>query len=179
MKPNKIKHWYTLLTNMQKRPALYGIQRAEDIFLFCSGYTMALDAAGITDEDMEHFSSGFMPFVIEDFNAPSHCNWCMAIRLYSASDSASVELFFEELAKFKNGGTDFDRIQYRENNKIFCCREMADKIAESIESEGVIKYNNADVIINKWGNGTYGIPIHDGGTSVIEISHCPWCGSKL
>ncbi len=90
-----------------------------------------------------------------------------------------MELFFEELAKFKSGGTDFGRIQYREDNKIFCCREMADKIADSIDSEGVIKYNNADVIINKWGNGTYGIPIHDGGTSVIEISHCPWCGSKL
>lgn len=25
----------------------------------------------------------------------------------------------------------------------------------------------------------YGIIIHDGGSSTIEISFCPWCGSKL
>ena len=25
----------------------------------------------------------------------------------------------------------------------------------------------------------YGIIIHDGGNSFIEISHCPWCGKKL
>jgi hypothetical protein len=27
--------------------------------------------------------------------------------------------------------------------------------------------------------GGYGLLIHDGGSSVIEISFCPWCGSKL
>jgi hypothetical protein len=179
METGKIKHWYTLLAKMQKRPALYGIQRVEDILFFSSGYAMALDAAAIIDEDLEHFSNGFMPFVIADYNAPAHCNWSMAIRLYSSSEAASVELFFEELAKFKSGEKDFDRIKYREENKIFCCRQMADKVEESTNSDGVIKYNNADVIINKWGNGTYGIPIHDGGTSVIQINHCPWCGSKL
>ena len=26
---------------------------------------------------------------------------------------------------------------------------------------------------------TYGLLIHDGGTSSITISFCPWCGSKL
>ncbi len=25
----------------------------------------------------------------------------------------------------------------------------------------------------------YGLIIHDGGSSFIEISFCPWCGSKL
>ncbi|KIL45088.1 DUF6980 family protein [Jeotgalibacillus soli] len=25
----------------------------------------------------------------------------------------------------------------------------------------------------------YGIIVHDGGTSFIEISYCPWCGTKL
>jgi hypothetical protein len=27
--------------------------------------------------------------------------------------------------------------------------------------------------------GGYGLLIHDGGSSVIEINFCPWCGSKL
>jgi len=25
----------------------------------------------------------------------------------------------------------------------------------------------------------FGLRIHDGGSSVLEISYCPWCGSKL
>ena len=25
----------------------------------------------------------------------------------------------------------------------------------------------------------YGIPIYDGGTSMIGINYCPWCGTKL
>jgi hypothetical protein len=28
-------------------------------------------------------------------------------------------------------------------------------------------------------NKTYGIRIHDGGSSYIEINHCPWCGEAL
>lgn len=26
---------------------------------------------------------------------------------------------------------------------------------------------------------TYGIIVHDGGTSYLEIMYCPWCGAKL
>jgi hypothetical protein len=28
-------------------------------------------------------------------------------------------------------------------------------------------------------DGGYGLRIHDGGSSYIEIKYCPWCGSKL
>jgi hypothetical protein len=28
-------------------------------------------------------------------------------------------------------------------------------------------------------DGSYGIRIHDGGSSCIEINHCPWCGARL
>ena len=27
--------------------------------------------------------------------------------------------------------------------------------------------------------GGYGLMVHDGGSSVVEIAFCPWCGSKL
>jgi hypothetical protein len=27
--------------------------------------------------------------------------------------------------------------------------------------------------------GGYGLFVHDGGSSFIEIAFCPWCGSKL
>jgi hypothetical protein len=35
-----------------------------------------------------------------------------------------------------------------------------------------------DVFIAFVGGG-YGLLVHDGGSSVIEIQYCPWCGSKL
>jgi Domain of unknown function (DUF6980) len=27
--------------------------------------------------------------------------------------------------------------------------------------------------------GGYGLIVHDGGSSIIEIEFCPWCGSRL
>jgi hypothetical protein len=35
-----------------------------------------------------------------------------------------------------------------------------------------------DALINVV-RGGYGLIVHDGGSSVIEISFCPWCGSRL
>ena len=61
----------------------------------------------------------------------------------------------------------------------YCCMMMADKVYESLDEDGEIKYDDVDVIINKWDDGLYGIPIHDGGTSMVVINYCPWCGTKL
>ncbi|MEQ6124647.1 hypothetical protein AAON49_10630 [Pseudotenacibaculum sp. MALMAid0570] len=63
--------------------------------------------------------------------------------------------------------------------KDFCCVTMAQRIHESLDDEGEIKHDDYDVVMNKWEDGTFGIPIHDGGTSVIEINFCPWCGTNL
>jgi hypothetical protein len=176
-----IRNWYSHLELIRKRPFMYGVQRVEDIFLLSAGYAEALEKANTIDEDFEHFHAGFMNFVVRDFNAPSHCNWSTAIRLYSGSDMASVDLFFEELAKYKSGESDidFDRVKYRKENKSFCCEKMADKIEESVNPNGEIKHEDVDVVINKSLDGVYGIPIHDGGTSFIEINNCPWCGARL
>ncbi len=171
--------WYALLNNIQKRPAMYGIQSVEDILLFYSGFTISLSNRGIEDEDLNNFTENFTKFVIKDYNAPSHCNWSTAIRLFSSSDAGSIELFFEELAKYRSVESDFNRIQYREDNKIFCCQQMANNVKESTDKDAAIKYDNADVLINKYGNGNYGIPTHDGTSTIIEIKHCPWCGTKL
>lgn len=179
MKKTTIKNWYTYLELIRKRPFMYGVQRVEDILMLHQGYCEAMDKADTIDEDFKHFSDGFMNFVVDDYNAPPHCNWCTAIRLYSTSDSSSLDLFFEELAKFKGGKSDFDRVLYRQLNKSFCCEQMADNIEASIDANGENKFGDVDVIINKRADGIYGIPVHDGGTSVIEINHCPWCGSKL
>jgi hypothetical protein len=177
----RIKNWYSHLELIRKRPFMYGVQRVEDIFLMSAGYAEALEKANATDEDFEHFHAGFMDFVVRDLNTPSHCNWSMAIRLYSGSDSASLDLFFEELAKYKSGKSDldFDRVKYRKENKSFCCEKMADKVEESINPNGETKHEDVDIVMNRTRDGVYGIPIHDGGTSFIEINNCPWCGARL
>ncbi|PHR69024.1 MAG: hypothetical protein COA67_11510 [Lutibacter sp.] len=61
----------------------------------------------------------------------------------------------------------------------FCCVSMAHKVYVSIDNKGEIKQGNNDAVINRWKDGTYGIPIHDGGMSVVKINFCPWCGENL
>jgi hypothetical protein len=36
-----------------------------------------------------------------------------------------------------------------------------------------------DIIISERDNGEFGLPVRDGGDSVIVIAHCPWCGTAL
>ncbi|WP_242920756.1 DUF6980 family protein [Pontibacter liquoris] len=72
--------------------------------------------------------------------------------------------------KLKAKGFDFES---------YCCLMLADKVYQSLDEEGEIKYDDPDVIINKWDEGLYGIPIHDGGASMVVINYCPWCGHKL
>lgn len=72
--------------------------------------------------------------------------------------------------KLKSAGFDYEN---------YCCMMMADKVYQSQDDGGEIKYDDPDVIINKWDEGLFGIPIHDGGTSMVLINYCPWCGTKL
>jgi hypothetical protein len=61
----------------------------------------------------------------------------------------------------------------------YCCLMLADKVYQSLDEDGEIKYDDPEVIINKWDEGLYGIPVHDGSASMVVINYCPWCGSKL
>jgi hypothetical protein len=61
----------------------------------------------------------------------------------------------------------------------YCCLEIAKHISDGISENVEIIYDNVDIILRKWNNGTIGIPIHDGGSSMIEIKYCPFCGTKL
>lgn len=65
------------------------------------------------------------------------------------------------------------------NYESFCCMMMADKVFESLDEEGEIKYDDLEVIINKWDEGFYGIPVHNGGATMVVINYCPWCGTRL
>lgn len=41
------------------------------------------------------------------------------------------------------------------------------------------RFDCADALIHRRDSGRHGIIIHDGGTSILEILVCPWCGSDL
>lgn len=73
--------------------------------------------------------------------------------------------------------TDLDKAGF--NHSEYCCLMMANQVSLSYNENGDIDNENSDVVINKWKDGTFGIPIHDGGPSIVKINFCPWCGSNL
>ena len=36
-----------------------------------------------------------------------------------------------------------------------------------------------DSLVTRWPSGVYGLRIHDGGTAILTIDFCPWCGTRL
>ena len=60
---------------------------------------------------------------------------------------------------------------------LHCCDRMDHDLNQSCDVHET-RSDCPDALI-KVVRGGYGLIIHDGGSSVIEISFCPWCGSKL
>lgn len=59
----------------------------------------------------------------------------------------------------------------------FCCDSMDYYLNEFTSPDGS---DNPDVIVKHIPKfDEYGIPIYDGGSSMITINFCPWCGTKL
>ena len=164
--------WYGLLNNIQKRPALYGIQKVEDLLIFHFGYSMAMLNRGIIDDEAEDWNNHFTEHIFKGYSAPSHCNWSTAIRLYSNSDAESVRIFFEELYRYKKNIVDFERLKYREEHKEFCCERMEAEVKNITNKENSIRYNNEEVLKNSYGTGIF--TLHN-----EQIKHCPWCGSRI
>lgn len=58
-----------------------------------------------------------------------------------------------------------------------CCSRMAEDLAQTC-SLHADRSACPDALIGRIGEG-YGIIVHDGGSSVVEIAFCPWCGTRL
>jgi len=58
---------------------------------------------------------------------------------------------------------------------IYCCPQMKQHRTAHCEEHGD---RCADYVIREYKHGV-GIPIHDGGSSYVEINFCPWCGRSL
>jgi hypothetical protein len=60
----------------------------------------------------------------------------------------------------------------------YCCDDLQRR-AEYQCPEHADRSDCPDVIISRLRDGRFGVPIHDGGSSVIVINNCPWCGTTL
>jgi hypothetical protein len=58
-----------------------------------------------------------------------------------------------------------------------CCDRMDYDLNQKCELHPN-RYECPDALIARLRDG-YGIIVHDGGSSVIRIAFCPWCGRKL
>ena len=62
---------------------------------------------------------------------------------------------------------------------VHCCEEMRQEV-ERVCGQHPDQFECPDSLIHY---GTvyreYGLIVHDGGTSVISIRFCPWCGTRL
>lgn len=60
-----------------------------------------------------------------------------------------------------------------------CCENMCNFTRKDNGDDASI-YQNPDILIAYIPKfNEYGIIIHDGGESSIQINYCPWCGAKL
>lgn len=61
----------------------------------------------------------------------------------------------------------------------FCCESMQADLEQTCSTH-LRRYECPDSLITYWaGSHTYGLMIHDGGTSIMQIYFCPWCGANL
>lgn len=59
-----------------------------------------------------------------------------------------------------------------------CCGRMADQVCYTC-NDHPDAFDCPDLVVTIMSDGTYGLLIHDGGRSFLEIIRCPWCGSYL
>ena len=66
-----------------------------------------------------------------------------------------------------------------DQKSVHCCELMRSNV-ESVCDQHPDRYDCPDCLIDYWPKtGRYGIMIHDGGSSMIVMAFCPWCGAKL
>ena len=63
--------------------------------------------------------------------------------------------------------------------RVHCCAEMTEQVNRQC-AEHPDRFDCPDALVDYTPKTkSYGLIVHDGGSSMIEISFCPWCGTKL
>lgn len=65
------------------------------------------------------------------------------------------------------------------NIEEYCCKMMRYQATYKCERHDSPFKCPDNVIYHYRRDNSYGIIVHDGGESVIEIKYCPWCGASL
>lgn len=87
---NKVNRFLTLIFHVVERPGIYGVNEVDDLYFIMFGYQYA-DLQSM--EDISNLLSGFRRYVNEHFELKGDHDWPRLIKLYSASDRHSIELF--------------------------------------------------------------------------------------
>ncbi|WP_425400574.1 DUF6980 family protein [Aeoliella sp.] len=59
-----------------------------------------------------------------------------------------------------------------------CCETMSRNV-NHVCDQHASPFACPDHLILQGKNGSCGLIVHDGGSSMVEIQFCPWCGAKL
>ena len=89
------KSLFELIKSINKRPAMYGINKVEDIQLIILGYYF-----NSTEDNYNNFNDEFKIFANKEFEIAGDNDWSGLIRFPSASDQHSIELFSNLFLKF-------------------------------------------------------------------------------
>ncbi len=60
-----------------------------------------------------------------------------------------------------------------------CCEMMRKQLSQRWEEHPSPIDCPDTVVVYLEASKAFGLPIHDGGGSVVGITYCPWCGRKL
>jgi len=86
-----------LITAITKRPAMYGVNKVEDIDLIILGY---ITCSAVVQGNALDFNTEFRNYVNKDFEMKGDHAWPRLIRFHSANDSHSIELFSKLFFKY-------------------------------------------------------------------------------
>ena len=60
-----------------------------------------------------------------------------------------------------------------------CCDRMRDEVTKTCDQHSD-RYQCPDMLVDySAAFREYGLIVHDGGSSVVIIAYCPWCGTQL
>jgi Domain of unknown function (DUF6980) len=62
--------------------------------------------------------------------------------------------------------------------RVACCQRMQDQLDVPCPDHYDDMSQCPDSLVTRWDSGDYGLRIHNGGTAVVLIDYCPWCGTR-
>jgi hypothetical protein len=100
--------------------------------------------------------------------------------VFSAEDTILVRRLEVLAQRLRKAAAKFDPRSGEETRLAFqCCEDMRREAERTCEAHPD-RFDCPDCLISYSPRcQTYGLIVHDGGSSVIRIQFCPWCGSRL